>query len=94
MGGRDGEVVYVFINTTSLAGKLKNLSIPYSWKLSREKNFRELVEKDFCGENFCLLLPPKDATPPNFVYKTCTNSHKTSKFAIVFSLKSFPLYTL
>ena len=33
-----------------------------------------------------------DATPPNFVEKTFANSHKTMKFAKVFSLKSFPLY--
>ena len=41
----------------------------------------------------CSLVPPKDATPTNFVEKTVANSHKTSKFATkVFSLKHFPLY--
>ena len=40
----------------------------------------------------CLLIPLKDATPLNFAEKTSTNSHKTSKFAQVFSLQSFPLY--
>ena len=35
---------------------------------------------------------PTDAMPPNFTEKTFTNSHKTVKFAKVFSLKSFPLY--
>ena len=69
----------------------KAIAILYSRKLSRngEKyNFR-------CGENFRGLLTfamPKDATPQNFVEKTCVNSHKTTKFAKVFSLKSFPLY--
>ena len=29
------------------------------------------------------------ATPPNFTEKTCTNSHKSSKFAKVFSSKAF-----
>ena len=50
---------------------------------------------DFRGENFHGLLAcaaPKDATPPNFTEKTFTNSHKTAKFAKVFSLESFPLY--
>ena len=36
----------------------------------------------------------KDATPPNFTEKTFVNSHKTTKFAKVFSLKSFPLYSI
>jgi len=40
----------------------------------------------------CSLVPPKDATPPNFVEKTFTNSHKTSKFTKFFFLESFPLY--
>ena len=35
---------------------------------------------------------PKDATLPNFTEKTVANSHKTTKFAKVFSLESFPLY--
>ena len=38
-----------------------------------------------------LLVPPKDATPPNFMETTIANN-KTLKFAKVFSLKSFPLY--
>jgi len=37
---------------------------------------------------------PKDTVPPNFVEKTVVNSHKTAKFAKVFSLKSFPLYSI
>ena len=71
----------------------KAIAILYSRKLSRngEKyNFR-------CGENFRGLLTfamPKDATPQNFVEKTCVNSHKTTKFVKVFSLKSFPLYSM
>ena len=36
----------------------------------------------------CSLVPPKDTTPPNFMEKTSGNSHKTSKFTRVFSLKS------
>ena len=34
------------------------------------------------------------ATPPNFAEKTFANSHKTLKLAKVFSLKSFPLYSI
>ena len=50
---------------------------------------------DFRGENFHRLLAcavPKDATHPNFMEKTFANSHKTTKFAKVFSLESFLLY--
>ena len=32
--------------------------------------------------------------PPNFTEKTFANSHKTVKFAKVFSLESFPLYDM
>ena len=50
---------------------------------------------DFCGENFHRLLACavlKDPTPPKFHGENFMNSHKTAKFAKVFSLKSFPLY--
>ena len=59
------------------------------------ENFCELVEKKiFVQKNLadCLLVPLKDATPPYFAEKTFANSHKTSKFAKVFFLKSFKLY--
>ena len=49
---------------------------------------------NFHGENFHGLLTfaaPKDATPANFTEKTFVNNHKTTKFAKVFSLKSFLL---
>ena len=51
-------------------------------------------KKIFADKTFadCPLVPPKDATPPNFTEKTFTNSHKTVKFAKVFSLESFTLY--
>ena len=39
--------------------------IPHSGKLLRGKTFMD-----------CLLVPPKDTTPPKFVEKTCMNSHK------------------
>ena len=44
-------------------------------KLADNKIF--FAEKTFVD---CSLVPPKDATPPNFTKKTFANSHKTSKF--------------
>ena len=52
---------------------------------------------DLCGENCHGLLAcaaPKGATTQNFAEKTFANSHKTKKFAKVFSLESFPLYSI
>ena len=64
----------------------------------RGRKLSRISEKyDFRGENFCGLLvsaAPKDATPPNFAEKTFANRHKTTKFAKVFSLESFPLYSM
>ena len=40
----------------------------------------------------CSLIPPKDATLPNFLEKNFVNSHKTAKFMKIFSLESFLLY--
>ena len=67
--------------------------IKYSETLLREKTLVDnamLTEKTFI--DYWLVLP-KDTTPPNFVEKTFTNSHKTlsMKLVKVFSLKSFPL---
>ena len=48
-------------------------------------------EDNFHREKFHGLLVfamPKDATPPSFTEKTFTNSHKTAKFAKVFSFGS------
>ena len=42
----------------------------------------------------CSLVLPKDTTSPNLAEKTFVNSHKTLKLAKVFSLKSFPLYSI
>ena len=65
--------------------------LQYSIKLSREKLSQIGERYDFSGENFHRLLTfamPKDATPPTFVEKTFAPSHKTAKFAKVFSLES------
>ena len=59
-------------------------------------NFCELVEsKIFMETNFREILTgaAKRCHPPNFMEKTFVNSHKTLKFAKVFSLESFPLYS-
>ena len=50
------------------------------WLLRR--NFRRLLA----------FAAPKHSMAPNFPDKTFMNSHKTTKFMKVFSLKSFPLY--
>ena len=50
----------------------------YNGKLSRIARL--------CHANECHVL--------NFTEKTFANSHKTAKFAKVFSLKSFPLYSI
>ena len=68
----------------------------YSGKLLKKKSFCKLVENTiFVEKTFtdCLLVPPKDATPPDSVEKTFANSHRTLKFTTkVLSFKSFPLY--
>ena len=60
------------------------------------RSLSQIREKyDFCRENFCGLLActAKGCHTPNFIKKkTFANGHKTSKFAQVFSLKSFLLY--
>lgn len=53
-------------------------------------NFCELVENMiFMEQTFadCLLVPPKDAMPPNFVEKTFPNSHE---FHESFPPRKFP----
>ena len=63
-----------------------------------EENICKLVkntfftEKTFCGLLTCSV--PNNSMPPDFVEKTLANSHKTTKFAKVFSLESFPLYSI
>ena len=49
------------------------------------------IAENFCEENFCGMLTclPTDAMPQNFAEKTFANSHKTSKFVKLFSLKGF-----
>ena len=67
----------------------------YSGKLSRKKTFVNWWKIQFLRRKLSQILTraaPKDATSPNFIEKTFANSHKTLKFAQVFSLESFPLY--
>ena len=71
--------------------------IPYSVKLSREKLSRIGDKYDLCGKKLSpigRMCRAKGATPPNFAEKTFANSHKTAKFAKVFSLESFPIYDI
>ena len=71
------------------------MTIPYSGKLLWEKRFAKWWKKDSPEKTFkdCLLVPPKDGKSPNFEEKSFTNSHKTLKFAEVFFLERFPLYS-
>ena len=45
------------------------------------------MEKNFIGCS--LVLPPKEAIPPNFAKKTYVNSYNTSNLAKIFSLEIF-----
>ena len=61
----------------------------------RGRNFRELVKIRFSGRKLSRIAhfcSGKGCHGPNFVEKTFAYSHKTVKFAKVFSLESFPLY--
>jgi len=64
----------------------------------RGRKLLQISEKHFCGKTFidASLVPSKDAASPNFTEKiiTKTCSHKTLKFAVVFSLESFLLYSI
>ena len=64
-----------------------NDCIPYSRKFLQTGENKIYAEKRFTA---CLLS--KDSSPSNFAEKTFMKSHKTSKFAKVFFLKSFLLY--
>ena len=66
--------------------------ISFSGKLLRRKlsQIGEKYEVKF--HTLLTLAMPKDATSPNFTEKTFANSHKTSKFAKVFSLEKFPAW--
>ena len=74
------------------------------YKLFMEKTFTDCsltppkvaTPTNFAVKTFtdCALMPPKVATPTNFAVKTFANTHKTSKFAKVFSLESFLLYSI
>ena len=70
--------------------------LPYSGKLSREKTFADWQKIRFSRRKLswiACLCRAKECHAPNFTEKTFANSHKTTKFAKVFSLESFPLYS-
>ena len=72
------ELVYIY--------EIKKEELPYSRKLTREKNFYELVENLIFMERItclCCQWMSMDTMSPNFTEKTFANSHKTSKFAKV-----------
>ena len=55
-----------------------------NWCKIFQRNFRKLLA----------FAVPKDTMPPNFTEETFVNSHETAKFVKVFSLESFPLYSI
>ena len=76
-------------NETDTYHQLSCILQTYSGKLSREKTFEE---ENFRGLSLCRA---KGHHTPNFVEKTFRNSHKTAKFAKVFSLeKYFQIYII
>ena len=77
--------------------KWGRLQLPYSGKLSREKTFANWWKIRFLRRKLSWIVTfaaPKDATPPNIMEKTFINSHQTVKFAKVFFLESFLLYSI
>ena len=59
------------------------------------ENFSKLVKSRFSQRKLSRIAhfcSAKGRHTPNFTEKTFTYNHKTTKFAKVFSLKSFPLY--
>ena len=89
--------VHLTSTTSSVPRSSPLKAILYSGKLSREKTFANWWKRQFSwrklSRNACCAAP-KDTTPPNFAEKNFVNSHKTAKFAKVFSLESFPLYDI
>ena len=79
----------VYYDTLVYCGMLYTV-IPYSGKLLREKTFMNWWKIQF--SQIACSCRAKDTTPPNSAELTCTNSHKTAKFAKVFSFESFLLY--
>jgi len=82
------------VSTATMCGS--HTHILYSGKLLREKTFANWLKNTIFAEKTftdCSLLPcRKVPSPQNFTAKTFVDSHKTAKFAKVFSLESFPLY--
>ena len=69
--------------------------MPYSGKLSRKKTFAKWWKIQFSRRKLSRIARfyhAKGRHAPNFEEKTFVYSHKTTKFAKVFSLESFPLY--
>ena len=63
-------------------------------KVKRQKGENKPYTLSPCAFVDCLLVPPKDAHTPKFHRENIHEYHKTSKFAKVFSLESFPLYSI
>ena len=91
-----GTMWAIIIQSVSFQNHLYPSSIPCT-NYRIVGNFRKFVKNTiFTEKTFadCSLLLRQKSHTPNFAEKTFTNSHKTAKFANVFSLKSFPLYSM
>ena len=66
--------------------------MPHTEKLSREKTSANWRKIRFSWRKLSQIAHCWYQKMPNFAYKTFTNSHKSSKFTKVFSLKSFLLH--
>ena len=68
-------------------------------KTFERENFHELVEKNFVEKTFadCLLVPPKDAMPPNFAEKAFNSKfaiHVVSHYMVCYSFLTMIVRTL
>jgi len=79
-----------FIVNNDLTLRVEPKDIPHSEKLLLEKTFANWCKNIFAVADYS-LVPPKDATPPNFTEKTFVQI--ATKFTKVFSLESFLLYS-
>ena len=84
------------VNTVSYSFNIITLLLCW-YRIAENFRGRTLLRKNtiFVEKTFAdcsLLLRQRMPCLPNFMEKTFANHHKTTKFAKVFSLESFPLY--
>ena len=92
---------YYLKTTPLIAGQQLLLGLAevlYSGKFFKGENFRRSVgSENFTEKTFTDFLKPNISgcsMPQNFIEKTFADGSRTSKFTKVFSLESFPLYSM